>query len=194
MEALSSADAMLARLARILPVHMMPGPEEPTNVSLPQMPIHPMLLPQTRASCHGTFRPVSNPYSSRVDEVRVLGHSGQPVQDMMRCTRLSTPLAALTTCLDSLHLAPTAPDTLPVQPFRGHDPLVINEVPQVFFSGGHTQAAWQWRVTGCGSSAHGTTCICVPAFRSQPAIVLVSLHDPRDVRVQEFSGPEAFEA
>ena len=36
----------------------------------------------------------------------VMGHSGQPVEDILRCSMLSTPLDALTMSLEALHLAP----------------------------------------------------------------------------------------
>merc|ERR1712045_876837 len=91
--------------------------------------------------------------------------------------------------LEALHLAPTAPDTLPMPPLDGRDPFVIDEVPHVLFSGCHTKAEHRWMAAPRGDSEKsGTQLVCVPDFQSHPAIVLVNLFDPREVRVHEF-GP-----
>merc|ERR1712183_166196 len=130
------------------------------------------------------FKSVSNPYQCGLNNLNILGHAGQPVRDLMRCSSLSTPIQALTTCLDARLLAPTAPDTLITQAFDKADPFVIEAMPQVLFSGGHDQAEYEWRAPSQG--APGTLCVCVPAFHKHPSVVLVSLNDPRDVHVQEF--------
>lgn len=178
--ALVEADALLSRLAEAVPVHVMPGRGDPTNSSLPQLPLHSRLFRHARA--HKGFQCVGNPYSCSIDGASVLGHSGQPVEDLLRCTRLRSPVDALATCLEALHLAPTAPDTLATHPFADEDPLVLGSVPHILFSGGHDQCEHEWRASARGGS--GTLCVCVPAFHRQPAIVLVNLQDPRDVRVQ----------
>jgi len=184
-EALEEADALLAGIAEKVPVHVLPGRGEPTSMSLPQMPLHPHLFKRVQAHRHN-FKAVSNPHSCSVGGVKLLGHSGQPIEDLMRCTSIPTPLEALLTTLEALHLAPTAPDTLATQPFTEADPFVIDEVPHVLFAGGCAQAAHEWRPSSRGEG--GTICVCVPAFHKQPAVVLVNLHDPRDVKVQEFTG------
>lgn len=108
------------QIASGVPVDVMPGDREPSNHALPQLPLHPCLLPA--ATRFSSLRPVTNPYdaevrafgargctpstppcrscccSSQVGGVRVLGHSGQPVADVLRysssCYALS-PGAAL---------------------------------------------------------------------------------------------------
>mmetsp|Transcript_88103 Transcript_88103/g.272967 ORF Transcript_88103/g.272967 Transcript_88103/m.272967 type:complete len:690 (+) Transcript_88103:54-2123(+) len=181
--ALQEADETLARLAGALRVDVMPGRADPTNLTLPQMPLHPHLFKRVR-EFRDSFKSVTNPYECSVDGVSVLGHAGQPVEDILRCTSLGSPLEALAACLRASHIAPTAPDTLPTQPFSGSDPFILGEVPHVFFSGGHAEAAHQWHPSARG--AGGTLCAVVPAFHKKPAVVLVSLRDPRDVRVKEF--------
>merc|ERR1712176_1026761 len=110
----------------------MPGRNDPTNLSLPQMPLHPHLFHKLKGCCG--FKSVSNPYECRVGNLNILGHAGQPVEDLLRCTRLQMPLEALATCIDALHLAPTAPDTLATQPYLDDDPFVIDTVPHILFS------------------------------------------------------------
>jgi DNA polymerase delta subunit 2 len=194
-DALKQADGFFARLAALVSIEVLPGRDDPTNLSLPQLPLHPHLFPRVREQS-GTFKSVSNPYSCELDGASFLGHSGQPVEDLLRCTDITEPLDALSLCLDGRHLAPTAPDTLPTQPFTEADPFIIDAPPRVLFSGGHARVGHRWR-DGDARSADdgaGTMCICVPAFHRQRSIVFVNLRDPRDVRVETFEGEPNSEA
>jgi DNA polymerase delta subunit 2 len=185
--ALADVDAVFAELADDVPVDVMPGLSDPSNLNLPQMPIHPYLFRTARK--RRNFRLVTNPYEITLDGMQILGHAGQATQDLLQCTSLATPLEALGLCLNAHHLAPTAPDTLPMQPFTKDDPFVIERVPQLLFSAGHKQAEYEWRASSAPGS--GTMCVCVPAFNQCPAVVLVNLRNPRDVIVQEF-GSETY--
>merc|ERR1719401_2320642 len=69
---------------------------------------------------------------------------GVTFKDITRCTDIAEPADALALCLEARHLAPTAPDTLPAQPFEKADPFVIETRPHVLFSGGHRREAFQW--------------------------------------------------
>jgi len=181
-QALKEADEFLAKLASGLRVDLMPGRGEPTSLCLPQLPLHPHLFQHLR-DCKD-FRSFGNPYGSQVQGVSVLGHSGQPVQDILRCTGLRSPVHALATCLEASHLAPTAPETLPTQPFAGNDPFVINDRPHVLFSGCHERAEHQWHASATGPG--GTVVVAVPEFHQLPAVVLVNLRNPRQVQVHVF--------
>lgn len=185
-DALSDADSIFAQLAAVLPVDVMPGCDDPTNLSLPQMGLHPFLLPRARA-CRD-FGLVTNPHEWSLEGLRVLGHAGQPVDDLLRCTRLGTPLAALEATWTAQHLAPTAPDTLPSPPFTDADPFIIEAAssPDIFFSAGHEKAEHKW--FPASQDGKGTLCLCVPAFSKEPAVILVNIKDTRDVRVLSFAG------
>jgi len=180
--ALREADESLFKLACTLRVDLMPGRGEPTSLSLPQLPLHPHLFQRIR-DCKD-FRSFGNPYDSQVQGLSLLGHSGQPVEDILRCTRLRSPVHALATCLEASHLAPTAPDTLPTQPFVGSDPFVMGEQPHVLFSGGHNRPEHEWHSSARGSG--GTVVVAVPDFHQHPAVVLVNLRNPRQVQVHAF--------
>jgi len=191
---IAAADELFHRIAQVIPIDLLPGANDPTNASLPQTPLHPHLFPHARRS--GKFRSVSNPFECCLDGLRLLGHSGQPVHDLLHCTRLSSPLEALALCLDSLHLAPTAPDTLAAPPFANHDPFVITEAPHVLFSGGHAKEAYRWKPVAAashsssiGNALVGTLCLCVPAFQERAVLALVNMRDPRDVRLLNFDEP-----
>jgi DNA polymerase delta subunit 2 len=179
---LADADNMFAQLSEKLTIDVLPGRKDPTNLCMPQMPLHPYFFKAAKKT--GNFKSVTNPYQCTLDDLNFVGHSGQPVEDLLRCTSLPTPLAALTASLDACLLAPTAPDTLGTQPYAEADPFVIEKTPQVLFSGGHAKVEFDWRSSS--SDGPGTLCVCVPAFSSQPSAVLVNLNNPKDVRVQHF--------
>jgi len=105
----------------------------------------------------------------------VLRHSGQPVEDILQCTSLRSPVHALATCLEASHLVPTPPETL------GTDPFGMYDRPNVLFSGCHDRPEHAWHV-----SARGPVVIVVPAFHWYPAVVLVNLRNPRQVQVHVF--------
>jgi len=180
---LAAADSLLTQLASHLPVDLMPGEHDPTNISLPQNSFLPHLFPQARGC--GNLRFASNPHERTLGGLHVLGHSGQPVRDVLRCTNIADPLNALLTCFEALHIAPTAPETLAMPPALESDPFIISSVPHILFSGGHEQFQHEWRA--CAKSGSGTQCLCVPNFQKNPAIVLVNLGNPKDIRLKVFN-------
>lgn len=94
-------DVLLAQVLGSCPVDLMPGKLDPVNVSLPQQALHTCLLPHSARfnSLSLTTNPYdiqlrmpgSKPQSSSSSSlaggvVRVMGHSGQPVTDILRQT------------------------------------------------------------------------------------------------------------
>lgn len=77
-------DTLLAQLLGACQVDIMPGKSDPTNVSLPQQPLHPCLF--RNSSRFDSLTLVPNPHEFTVDDCAVLGHSGQPVDDILRQT------------------------------------------------------------------------------------------------------------
>jgi len=180
--ALVAVDNMLAQLAAALPVDVMPGQYDPTNLSLPQTAFLPHLFPRARGSPNIRF--ASNPYQRNLGAVSLLGHSGQPVKDIMRCAEITDAMSALGMALETLHLAPTAPDTLAMPPFSETDPFILSSLPHILFSGDHNKVQHEWRA--CARGGSGTQCVCVSAFHKVPAVVLVNLNNTKDVRVKMF--------
>jgi len=180
--ALDEADQFLSQLSSGLRVDLMPGAHDPTNLSLPQKPFLPHLFSGARSQSNLRF--VGNPFEANLDGFLILGHAGQPTEDILRCTNAADPLSALLMSLESLHLAPTAPETLAVPPLTTTDPFIIEAAPHMLFSGGHPKLQSEWRA--CAKSGSGTLCLCVPSFSTTSTIVLVNLCDPRDVRVHKF--------
>ena len=65
-----------------------------------------------QASAYENLRRVPNPYCCEIEGCRVLGTSGQPVDDIIRFSTQTNPLTVLQQTLEWGHIAPTAPDTL----------------------------------------------------------------------------------
>ncbi|XP_060578948.1 DNA polymerase delta subunit 2-like [Ruditapes philippinarum] len=110
VDAIKSLDDSLVQLAGSTEVILMPGEYDPTNFTLPQQSLHKCMFPQ--AARYPTLQCGTNPYSGTVDGVKILGTSGQPVNDIYKYSELSDGLEILDKTLEWGHLAPTAPDTL----------------------------------------------------------------------------------
>jgi DNA polymerase delta subunit 2 len=188
---LREADLLLSQLAAALPVDLMPGRNDPSNAALPQQPLHACLLPHA-ARYIATLARVTNPHECALDGVRILGTSGQNVDDLYRCTDTEARLGLLASTLAWGHLAPSAPDTLACYPFHDRDPFLVGATPHILFAGNQPAYATQLlrgRVRGSGGEGAGgsgdaaaaaahegvTRIILVPSFATSGTIVLVNL-------------------
>lgn len=180
---LQEADRYFDRLAEAVPVDVLPGEGDPTNASLPQLPLAPTLF--TFARRRKTFQSVSNPYGFELNEVRFVGCSGQAVADICRYSD-NTEMEALRLIAQCRCLSPTSPDTLPSYPFQQQDLSVLGEpFPHVLFS------------TGCGRLTYeqlgevmqddekkGPLLLCVPSFADTGEIALVDINTLNVERVK----------
>ncbi len=68
---------------------------------------------------------------------RFLGHSGQPLDSMMRYISINdnNKIELLEKTLHWRHMVPTAPDSIACMSFAASDPFVITESPHIYFSG-----------------------------------------------------------
>lgn len=80
-------DMIMTELASALPVTLLPGAEDPANVSLPQQPLHAALFPG--AAPYSSFTRATNPWEASLDGVVLLGSAGQNVEDVTRYSRCS---------------------------------------------------------------------------------------------------------
>lgn len=163
-------DMLTTELAAALPVDIMPGPDDPANVSLPQQPLHKCLFPG--ASRYLTFRRVTNPHECEVDRVRILGTSGQNIDDIYKYSRSHDRLQMLEQTLTWRHLAPTAPDTLATYPFSQDDPFILTEAPHVYFVG--NQPEFKFNILK-GLQGQVVSMVAVPSFHKSGTLVLVNL-------------------
>jgi len=93
-----------------MPVDIMPGDDDPSSATIPQQPLHTALVQSART--YSTFQSVTNPYWSSIDNVTLLGASGQTIDDIYKYVASEDRLEMAKKTLEWGHMAPTAPDTL----------------------------------------------------------------------------------
>lgn len=171
LRSVESVDEILAEWSRSVPVDLMSGEFDPANCMLPQQPMHRCMFPKCSASQH--CRGVTNPYDFSVADRRIVGTSGQNVDDVIRFSQIERPLDALRSLLGWSHVAPTCPDTLPCFPYYQRDPFVLTACPHVFFAGNtHTFAT---EIHERADDGARTCLVCVPAFVKTKSVAVVNL-------------------
>mmetsp|Transcript_5461 Transcript_5461/g.14757 ORF Transcript_5461/g.14757 Transcript_5461/m.14757 type:complete len:460 (-) Transcript_5461:556-1935(-) len=163
-------DMFTTELAAALPVDIMPGAQDPTNVAMPQQPLHRCLFPS--ASSYGSLVRASNPHAFELDGVSFLGSSGQPVDDVVKYSRQSSRLDVMEQCLQWRHLAPTAPDTLASYPFDAFDPFIIESTPHVLFAGNQPEFGVR---SIQGPNNQSVLLLELPSFEHTGTMVLLNL-------------------
>lgn len=256
-------DLWVAQLLSSCFVDILPGATDPANIAIPQQPFHPCLFPHSAR--FSSFERVTNPYRFQLDEATVMGHSGQPVNDIARLTFDPAPtlqhklehqanamdvvddpaeagknpcdqsssiaagvtdesqneddavpivmdttedaeetiidvdaankpkrikadmknaqrrLEILKSTLQWGHIAPTAPDTMPVYPFSEDDPLIITPslLPDIYFAGNQPDFATELVMVSDGQGMQKQVrLVCVPNFRETGKVVLCNILDP----------------
>lgn len=116
-------DNFLATLLSSMPITLIPGHDDPANVSLPQQPMHSALFPQARLYNNmppkdgeekkpGWFDTVTNPWDGEIEGWKVLGTGGQNVDDVFKYVESEDRLGMMEAMCRWRCCAPTAPDTL----------------------------------------------------------------------------------
>ncbi|KAF8938012.1 hypothetical protein BGZ58_001753 [Dissophora ornata] len=144
-EPTTALDSFLREVCSSVSVDIMPGESDPSSITMPQQPIHPALLQSARE--YSTFQSVTNPYWSCVDNVTLLGTSGQTIDDIYKYTKSEDRLHMASKTLGWGHMAPTAPDTLWCYPFKDKDPFIMKQLPHIYFIGNQDKFATEL-VTG----------------------------------------------
>ncbi len=179
-------DDFLGELLPSMPVTLLPGVDDSANASLPQQPIHPAMFPRARLYASavapgrphaqtepGWFDTVTNPWEAEVAGWRVLGTSGQTIDDIARYLPASAGadrLAIMEATCRWRCCAPTAPDTLWSYPFQEDDPFVLDACPHLYFAG--SQPAFATSVIE-GPDGQAVRLVAVPAFSATRELVLL---------------------
>ncbi|EFX03435.1 DNA polymerase delta subunit [Grosmannia clavigera kw1407] len=182
-------DEFLAQLLPSMPVTLMPGPDDPSNASIPQQPVHAAMFPQARAFSTanetaaepGSLDAVTNPWEGEVAGWRILGTSGQTLDDMQRYVQSSDRLGMMEATCRWRCCAPTAPDTLWSYPFQEDDPFVMDACPHVYFAG--SQPEFGTRLIS-GPDGQEVRLVAVPSFSESPEIALVDTDTLEVTRVK----------
>ena len=112
-------DNFLATLLPSIPITLLPGETDPVSVAMPQQPLHPAMLPRSRAYTSiptaedpGWFDTTTNPWEGDIDGWRFMGNGGQPINDIFKYVEGDDRLDMMESVLRWRIGAPTAPDTL----------------------------------------------------------------------------------
>lgn len=168
---LKTLDLLLTQLAASVQVDIMCGESDPANCTLPQQPFHPCLFPSTRT--YSTFKCHPNPCVIEAGETRLMGTSGQNIDDLALYAEGSR-MQHLINTLNWRIMAPTAPDTLPCYPFQKSDPFFISKCPHVYFAG--NQPCFESRLLH-GPEGQAVRAVLVPSFLQSSCVVLLNLDD-----------------
>lgn len=153
----SILDSMLTdMLSSGLPIHVLPGAEDPVGSILPQQPLPRAMLRHAAMGGGKSLSMETNPAWIELGGKSFLGVGGQTVDDVFKYLPSDDRLSMARRTLEWRHVAPTAPDTLcesfgPVVfkscilsafvcatgcfPFSDKDPFIIERRPDVYFIG-----------------------------------------------------------
>eukprot|EP00767_Chilomastix_cuspidata_P002752 gnl/Chilomastix_cuspidata/2877.p1 GENE.gnl/Chilomastix_cuspidata/2877~~gnl/Chilomastix_cuspidata/2877.p1 ORF type:complete len:504 (-),score=102.56 gnl/Chilomastix_cuspidata/2877:593-1993(-) len=180
-------DRFLRRLTSAgVQVVLLPGSDDPTDFSLPQMPLSAALFPLAGASEHLQLH--TNPSCTTLLGKTAVLTAGRAVADIQAATGVGesgndalfgpdSAIRAVMKSLSACHLAPTAPQTLDCATFTKDegDPFVLKTFPELFLFGNQAEASFA-RLT-----LSGRACVAlgVPAFSRAGQIALL---DPAAAR------------
>lgn len=172
-------DVLLTRLCASVPsVHLLPGPADPANFTMPQQPIQACITPM--AASYSSFHSCTNPAYISLDgggvgSLTFLLTSGQNVSDALSNVSGASPLDVVRQFLHWRHICPTAPDTLPCYPHQSEDPFVLEHSPHVLVVGNQP-----FYDTALVHGKQGQVCrtIALPSFAHTGCAVLMDIHSP----------------
>ena len=185
-QSISQLDSFIHALLPSIPVDLMPGESDPAEISLPQQPLHRALFHKSQSYLKSNnFNTLTNPQWFQFNELRVLGTSGQNVNDVYKyVVPDSLQVSRLPIVEASLHwqnIVPTAPDTLACYPFE-KDPFTMTETPHVYFIG--NQPRFETKLLSLERGQ--VRIICVPDFNKSGQLVVLDT-DTLDANVVTIS-------
>ncbi|XP_073261282.1 DNA polymerase delta small subunit isoform X2 [Populus alba] len=183
-EPVQELDILLTQIAAGVPMDIMPGSNDPANFSLPQQSLNRWLFPGSIA--YNTFRSCTDPHCFELDGVRILGTSGQNIDDLKKYSEGKDELEFMERTLKWRHVAPTTPNTLAPSsrihsqqcfsgcyPFTDRDPFLIENCPHVYFVG--NQDKYGTHILK-GSEGQLVKLISIPKFCNTGMVAVVSFY------------------
>ncbi|KAI6174851.1 DNA polymerase delta subunit 2 [Aphelenchoides bicaudatus] len=170
--AVEQLDRVLDYFVNTVPVDLMSGATDICDPMFPQQPI--VVRAFDKCYRHGAdmFQTVTNPYSFEIEDTKLLGTSGQNLNDSLKYTRGHSRMECMKQFLERSYLVPTSPDTIDGYPVRGEDPFIINDVPHVLFAGNQTDHETQMCELENGAR---TLLMTIPKFSVKHEVVLLNL-------------------
>lgn len=168
----TTLDCILSEICPTLTVDIMPGENDPANITLPQQPLRSAMFPRARQYQNSTFHCVSNPHWWDLDGTILLGSSGQSIDDIYKYVEEEDRVQMMERTLRWQHMAPTCPDTLWCHPFSDKDPFIMEETPHVYFMG--NQHIYSSRLV---EQANGVAVrlVTIPRFSETGQLILLDL-------------------
>lgn len=186
-ESIEMFDSFLADIVSSVPVSVMPGEDDPTEICLPQQPLHRSIFPSTKRYANGpNLQYRTNPTWLEVNGIRILGTAGENVNDI--CKYLPESLTTPESTIDIMranikwqNFTPTAPDTLYCYPFKDSDPFTLSdETPHLYFVGNQEKfESAEFRAQRDHNSDDEVTVqlVSIPKFATTGQVVLVDTGD-----------------
>ncbi|KAF8627893.1 hypothetical protein AX15_004190 [Amanita polypyramis BW_CC] len=186
--------AHLYDVAQTMPIHILPGENDPSGVFIPQQPLPRAMFGEV--SKLSSFRCETNPtyvrlHSGKIPPVTrtLLINSGQPLNDMFKYlpSPPNTRMDILESTLKWRHMAPTAPDTLWCHPYFTRDPFIMTMAPDLYIVG--CQEMFGTRLVKHEREDHTLQrcrIVMVPNFSETGILALVNIRT-LDVRTISFA-------
>ena len=173
LENIEKFDSFIHELLPSISVTVLPGPKDPTETLIPQPPLHRSLFKTSKAYL-SEKQLVSNPMWLQKGDLRILGTSGQNLDDIYKYFNEKPPIMKIMeSCIQWQNIAPTAPDTLYCYPNEETDPFTLSETPHVFFSGNQTEYGFKLVEIGSGGKTNRVSLISIPSFSLTGQLVLL---------------------
>jgi DNA polymerase delta subunit 2 len=136
-------DKYLKVISSYVHVDLINSIEGNDGVYFPQNPNSQLLFLDNLVNINAkTLNLVPNPYNFEIYSHKTktkktfLGTSGENINNILQFTDINDPLVAMEKTIEWGHLAPLAPDTLRIYPYSRSDPLLLNNIPDVYFISG----------------------------------------------------------
>ena len=173
LESVSVADEYLSRIVSSVQVTLMPGENEPGNITLPQQPLYEPMFPKSIS--YSTLNMVTNPNFMNIDGRTFLGTSGQNIDNIYKFCTTEDRLEILENTLKWGHMAPTAPETLSCYPYENShiEPFLIREVPHIYFAANQPEFKYKY----FQEQEQNSLLVLVPDFSSVKTCVLINLRN-----------------
>lgn len=163
-------DEYLNILSNSVRIDVMPGSEDNSSSFFPQLPLNPIMFPNSSSNDSVNFVP--NPYSFKQEDLLITGTSGQNIKNIQQYTKISdSTIDIMEKTLEWNHMSPSAPDTIRTFPITERDSLIIENVPNVYFTGNSKR--FETRISHYNQNP--VRLISIPEFYKNHSIVLLDL-------------------
>lgn len=174
-QSVAQLDSFLLDLLPSIPIDLMPGESDPAETSLPQQPLHKAFFHKAKDYLNTEgFRTLTNPTWLQYDELKLLGTSGENINDIYKYVLPNeiekNRISILEATIMWQNIIPTAPDTLWCYPFPNNDPFTLTETPHVYFVG--NQPSYETKLLELEKNIK-IRLVTIPEFKDSGEIVIL---------------------